>query len=93
MLKSSPYRQRTQTDIVQKEYAEPGRCAQMCVGESVSVTVPSGRQIMWEDQGWGGGRMLWGDMDFLPLFKAEEFCKRKVKGLLSGAGDNVPSDR
>lgn len=67
----------------------------MCpdVWESVSVTVPSGRQIMWEDQGWGGGRMLWGGMDFLQLFKSEEFYKRKVKGQLSGAGDNVPSDR
>lgn len=37
--------------------------------------------------------MLWGGMDFLQLFKSEEFYKRKVKGQLSGAGDDVPSDR
>lgn len=37
--------------------------------------------------------MLWGGMDFLPLFKAEEFYKRKDKGQLSGADDNLPSER
>lgn len=68
----------------------PGRCAQMCGNQCQSQSPlddkQCGRTKAGVEEGCSG-------VDFLPLFKAGEFYKRKDKGQFSGAGDNVPSER